>query len=188
MPSAKIVSEEFSRPQEDTLKIAVISDTHSQAHPRALESVAALDPDLILHAGDIGELAVVEPFRKLAPTYVVRGNIDDKGVEPDVRVLDLRCRDYHIRVLLTHIALYGPRLRKDARLLAHKHGAHLIVCGHSHVPFLGQEGKIVVFNPGSIGPKRMHLPIVFGFLELGRGSSRIEHRECESGQPWLPPG
>ena len=87
---------------------------------------------------------------------------------------------------MTHIALYGPRVRRDAKLLAHKHDAHLLVCGHSHVPFLGQEGKLIAFNPGSIGPRRPPLPITFGLLEFGPGHSRIQHIDCETGEPWLP--
>ncbi len=87
---------------------------------------------------------------------------------------------------MTHIALYGPRIRREAKQLAHRNGAHLLICGHSHVPFLGQEGKLIAFNPGSIGPRRPPLPITYGLLEFGPGTTRIEHIDCETGKPWLP--
>ena len=174
--------------EEDRIRIAVISDTHSKAHPDAATQVQAATPHLILHAGDIGDPAVLKRFEEIAPTYVVRGNIDDRKVAPDVITLTLRGEDgYQLRILMTHIALYGPRLRKDAKLLASKHKAHLLVCGHSHVPFLSQEGSLVVFNPGSIGPRRFHLPICFGLLEFGPGHSNLRHVDCETGETWMPP-
>ena len=150
---------------EEIIRIAVISDTHSKAHPKAEAQVREARPHLILHAGDIGDRKVLENFEEIAPTYVVRGNIDDRKVAPDVVTLTLRGDDgYQLRILMTHIALYGTKLRRDAKLLASKHNPHLLVCGHSHLPFLSQEGNIVVFNPGSIGPRRFHLPICIGIL------------------------
>jgi len=41
--------------------------------------------------------------------------------------------------------------------LARAEHASLVVCGHSHVPFIGQDKGITVFNPGSIGPRRFSL-------------------------------
>jgi predicted phosphodiesterase len=31
---------------------------------------------------------------------------------------------------------------------------------HSHVPFIGADRAITMFNPGSVGPRRLMLPIV----------------------------
>lgn len=169
------------------MRIAVISDTHSKAHPDALAHVERSAPHLILHAGDIGDLRVLAPFEKLAETLAVRGNIDGKSAGPDEVSVFLYGDDgYELRILMTHIALYGPRIRRDAKKKAAAIGAHLLVCGHSHVPFLGQEGTLVAFNPGSIGPRRPPLPITFGLLEFGPGLSRIRHVDCETGEFWQP--
>jgi predicted phosphodiesterase len=43
-----------------------------------------------------------------------------------------------------------------------------------------------VFNPGSIGPRRNDLPIVFGVLEIAGGKLSLRHIDCETGQPWSP--
>lgn len=175
-------------PADGPVRIAVISDTHSKAHSKAAALVRGTKPHFILHAGDIGSIQVLEQFEDIAPTYVVRGNIDGRADAPDVVTLLLDDhKDFQLRIVMTHIALYGPKLRKDARLLARKHASHLLVCGHSHVPFLAQEGSLVVFNPGSIGPRRFHLPICFGMLEFGPGHSKLRHIDCESGDTWLPP-
>jgi predicted phosphodiesterase len=62
----------------------------------------------------------------------------------------------------------------------------MIVCGHSHVPFVGKDRGLTVFNPGSIGPRRFHLPIVFGVLEIAAGKLSLRHVDCETGGAWEP--
>lgn len=186
-PVAKTHSHhELALPSRGVIRIAVISDTHSVVHPEARKLVEDAEPDIILHAGDIGKREVLEPFEEIAPTYVVRGNIDSRSNDPDVVTLTIGDASYCLRIVMTHIALYGPRLRKDARELAQRHGSNLLVCGHSHVPFIGQQHGIALFNPGSIGPRRSPLPISFGLMEFGPGHSRLRHVDCETGETWLP--
>ncbi|HYJ10151.1 MAG TPA: metallophosphoesterase, partial [Polyangiaceae bacterium] len=42
-----------------------MADTHSKPHPAAAQRVAELGPDAILHAGDIGELVVLDELAKV---------------------------------------------------------------------------------------------------------------------------
>ena len=91
-----------------------------------------------------------------------------------------------MKILLMHIAVYGPRVRADAARLAVDSGARMIVCGHSHVPFIGRDRGLTLFNPGSIGPRRMQLPIVFGMLQISAGKLSLRHIQCETGEDWLP--
>ena len=92
-----------------------------------------------------------------------------------------------LRILLLHIAVAGPRIRADAARLAREQGASFIVCGHSHVPFITQERGLTVFNPGSIGPRRFMLPIVFGTIDVSPTGIRVGHHDVETGKPWSPP-
>lgn len=171
-----------------TGRIAVVADTHSQPHPATADRLRALAPDAIFHAGDIGELAVLDQLATIAPVYAVRGNIDTRAHElPDVLVLDVVAGDRTIRVLLVHIAVYGPKLRAEIARLARAEGAALVVCGHSHVPFMGEDRGVTVFNPGSIGPRRFSLPIVFGTIDVAADKLRLAHVSAETGQRWLPP-
>jgi putative phosphoesterase len=145
-----------------------------------------LAPDAILHAGDIGDLGVLEELAAIAPVFAIRGNIDARGL-PDVLVLDAGA----LRVLMLHIGVAGPRLRADAAKLAREARAQLVVCGHSHVPFIGDGGGargVTVFNPGSCGPRRFHLPIVLGTIDLApTGAVRLAHVDAETGRAWSPP-
>jgi uncharacterized protein len=175
------------------VRFVVIADTHSVPHPRAVELASAQRPDAILHAGDIGDVEVLEPFRAIAPLLAVRGNIDGRGPElPDELEIQLvsrepRGRGAVTKILLLHIAVNGPRLRADAARSAARKGAQLVVCGHSHVPFIGVDRGLTVFNPGSIGPRRFSLPIVFGVIDMTPAQLRMWHVDCETGARWLPP-
>ena len=168
--------------RERGARYAVIADTHSAPHEATAWHVAALRPDAILHAGDIGDHAVIAGFAEIAPVFAVRGNIDVQG-EPDVLVLQAGA----LRILLLHIGVVGPKLRGDAAKLARGAGAQLVVCGHSHVPFIGIDRGIHVFNPGSCGPRRFTLPIVFGTIDVSPHGVKLAHREAATGEPWLPP-
>jgi uncharacterized protein len=165
-------------------RVAVVADTHGHPHPRAAERLAALRPVAILHGGDIGDLRVLDDLAAIAPVHAVRGNIDGRARDlPDFLTVDAG----PLRLLLTHIAVYGPRLRAEVAKRAKDEGAGLVVCGHSHVPFIGRDKGLPMFNPGSIGPRRFSLPIVFGTIEIG-AEIRLVHWDCETGAPWSPPG
>jgi len=174
---------------DGTLRLAAVSDTHSLPHPRTLERLRALAPAAILHGGDIGDLAVLDELATIAPVHAVRGNIDLRADHvPDILHIDVTGPGVGLRVLLTHIAVYGPKLRADVARAARLAQATLVVCGHSHVPFIGIDKGITVFNPGSVGPKRFQLPIVFGVIEIAPGGVKLAHRSVETGERWLPPG
>lgn len=173
---------------DGTARLAVVADTHSQPHAATVGLLTALAPDAILHAGDIGELSVLDTLARVAPVHAVRGNIDTRAGElPDVLVLELGDGARTLRMVLTHIAVAGPRLRGEVAKLAREERASLVVCGHSHVPFIGQDRGLTVFNPGSIGPRRFHLPIVFGTIDVTSTGVRLAHIDCETGQRWMPP-
>lgn len=179
---------EVDRP---SARIVAVADTHSSPHPAMAERLAELEPDAILHAGDIGDLSVLDELGRAAPLHAVRGNIDTRAhALPDVLTLDLAVGGRALRILMTHIAVYGPKLRADVARMARQAGATLVVCGHSHVPFIGGDRELTVFNPGSIGPRRFSLPIVFGVIEIlpAPAGVRLRHIDVATGQPWLPPG
>lgn len=175
--------------EDGAFRLIIISDTHSVPHAGAAEIIAGLHPDAILHAGDIGELSVLDQFTKICPVYAVGGNIDQRSpLLPDLLVLEIVSKEGLIlRILTLHVGVYGPKLRAEVARKVKTEAASLVVCGHSHVPFIGSERGIIVFNPGSMGPRRIGLPIVFGMLEMRAGNYSLSHIDCETGLPWRPP-
>jgi hypothetical protein len=174
--------------RDGALRMVIVADTHGSPHPKSAELIAREKPDCIVHAGDIGDLGVLDGLEKLAPLYAVRGNIDARvDAIPESLTLDvLSSERIALRIFLTHIAVNGPKLRGDAALAARNEGAQLVICGHSHVPFIGKDKGLGVFNPGSIGPRRFQLPIVFGVLAIANGRLGMHHVDCETGETWLP--
>lgn len=173
---------------DGALRLVVVADTHSEPHPRAAELIAALRPDRILHAGDIGDLDVLSGLAKIAPLSAIRGNIDVHAPDlPDTLTLDVReGPDSLFKIVMLHIAVYGPKLRAEAARLARAEESAIVVCGHSHVPFIGRDRGLAIFNPGSIGPRRFHLPIVFGVLDVRDRRVSMRHVSCETGEVWAP--
>ncbi|MBI2393294.1 MAG: metallophosphoesterase family protein [Deltaproteobacteria bacterium] len=174
--------------RDGAVRLAVVADTHSAPHPRAAELLRAARPDAILHAGDIGDVSVLRELEQVAPVLAVRGNVDGRGGLPDELTIDLvdDRGGVALRLFMTHIAVYGPKLRGEAAKAAHAQKASLVVCGHSHVPFIGVDKGLTIFNPGSIGPRRFHLPIVFGLMDLRDGRLAMQHVSCETGARWEP--
>jgi len=184
---AQHAATEVSLRDDGGLRLGVVADTHSSPHAGGLEVLAKLKPDVIVHAGDIGDLQVLETLGRIAPVHAVRGNIDSRVGLPDFLTLRLRAGDQlALTVLLTHIAVAGPRIRADAAKKARAEKASLILCGHSHVPFLTQEKGLTLFNPGSMGPRRFRLPILFGVMDVSKTGVTLKHVDCETGRDWLP--
>jgi hypothetical protein len=183
-PAAEVVQ----LPPDRDVEVVVVADSHGRPHARTLSLIERLAPQLILHAGDIGDLSVLAQLSALAPVLAVRGNIDEHtpNLPDSMRIDFLAGQRRMLGVLLTHIAVYGPKLRAEVVRQARASAADLVICGHSHVPFIGRDKGLVVFNPGSIGPRRFQLPIVFGVLRLGPSGPSMRHVSCETGETWLP--
>ena len=56
------------------MRIGVISDTHGLLRPEAVAALAG--SEMILHAGDVGDPAILDALRAIAPVVAVRGNVD----------------------------------------------------------------------------------------------------------------
>jgi putative phosphoesterase len=171
-----------------SFRVAVVADTHSRPHPQLDQRLRALSPDHILHAGDIGNREVIAALAAHAPVTVVRGNIDARAADlPDSVTLDVRAgTETLLKILLIHIAAHGVGLRADVRRLAQREDASMVICGHSHVPLAARDRGLTIFNPGSVGPRRFHLPIVLGLMLVSQGGVSLTHVDCETGLPWHP--
>lgn len=131
------------------MKIGVIADTHIPTTVQALpESVFELfqEVELILHAGDIVELSVLEELGKLAPVEAVFGNMDSPEVRsnlPEKKILELG----KFRVGMIH-GKYHLSEQQD-RICEQFDDVDLIIFGHSHRPFWGRVNGVYLLNPGS---------------------------------------
>jgi putative phosphoesterase len=154
------------------LEVGVVSDTHGVVRKEAVKALAGVE--VILHAGDLGDAAVLAELQLLAPVFAVRGNVDGGWARllPERRLLELGGAS----VLLLHDrALVGPDpFEEKGKRKAPGRGDRVIVFGHSHQPLAESRGEVLWFNPGSCGPRRFDLPVSIGRLSIDDG--RVRHR------------
>ena len=132
--------------------------------PEALEYLRGADH--IVHAGDIGDPAILEALRRVAPVTAVRGN-NDRGrwARAVPLVANLKVGGVAIHVL------------HDLAELKSDHGCKVVVSGHSHKPIVQQRDGVLYVNPGSAGPRRFTLPIAAGELRISGATVRARIKE-----------
>jgi putative phosphoesterase len=136
------------------LRVGVLADTHGLLRPRVLERLA--DCEILLHAGDVGEAAVLAALAAIAPVRAVRGNVD--GGELAALPFLLEGEIAGLRYGMTH--------RREDIPPAWAKTARLVIFGHSHRPELQWQGDCLFLNPGSCGSRRFHLPLTVAALTV----------------------
>ena len=151
--------------ERSVVRIGVIADTHGLFDPALVEHFAGVTA--ILHAGDIGDSDVIRQLRRIAPVIAVSGNVDDvkQGGYPRVRVI----RRAGVTIAIRHILYERGRLTDEAREWLDSTQPHICIFGHSHRPTIEQYGGIMLFNPGSAGPRRFSLPRGVGMVTIRKG-------------------
>ena len=154
---------------------AVIADTHIPRRAGALPD--GLLPhlersDLILHAGDLMDLSLLDELAACAPVHAVRGNLD----APDARLPEtLEFRFGGVEIAMIHDD--GPRKGRRNRMRRRFPEARVVVFGHSHIPFLEDREGLLLLNPGSPTDKRREPYPTFALLRVGPGGVRAEIRK-----------
>jgi hypothetical protein len=121
----------------------------------------------IVHAGDIGDPAILATLADIAPVTAVRGNNDTAAWAGDLpETARLRCDG--VTVLVLH----------DLKQLAidpQADGIDVVVAGHSHRPVIETRGDVLYVNPGSAGPRRFKLPVTLAHLDIvdGRATAQL---------------
>jgi putative phosphoesterase len=137
-----------------TIRVGLISDTHSLLRPEALGALAG--SDFLIHAGDIGNASILEQLSAIAPVTAVRGNNDVgdwAAALPETDVLQAGA----VFIYVIHDV---AQLDIDPAA----GGFHVVVSGHSHRPMYEVREGVLYINPGSAGPRRFSLPIAVANL------------------------
>ena len=136
--------------------IGVISDTHGLLRPEALAALTGVDH--IIHAGDIGDPAILTRLAAIAPVTAVRGNVD---LEPWAQKIPVS------NVLeIGEASIYVLHNLGELDLKPKAAGFAAVVSGHTHQPKQDWRDGVLYFNPGSAGPRRFKLPVTVGRLRI----------------------
>lgn len=165
------------------LRIGLISDTHIPEANRTLwdevyDGFAGVD--LILHAGDMHDVIVLDWLERVAPVIGVRGNGDDGTSGRPVAPNDPRLAYNQIltvdglRIGMTHdfLSIDLPGATIEERMQRHFEGAvHIVVAGDTHVPVVETLHGVLIINSGSpTYPRNLNTQLgTIGFLEIADG-------------------
>jgi len=150
----------------------VIADTHIPRRARALPR--ALIPhleraDLIVHAGDLMDPAILDELAAHAPVRAVRGNLDP----PEARLPEtLEFEFGGVETAVIHDS--GQRRGRWNRMRRRFPEARVVIFGHSHIPWLEDESGLLLLNPGSPTDKRRQPEYTFALLRAQAGGVSAE--------------
>ena len=145
--------------------LGLISDTH---YPLRCETVPAnlfklfAGVDLILHAGDVGELGVLDQLATIAPVIAVHGNDETEQAQqtlPYQQIIHIQGK----RILLWHSHFPDRQEELASRVddamvpkfqrtidRARAASATIAVFGHWHIPLIYRQDGVTVINPGAL--------------------------------------
>jgi putative phosphoesterase len=155
------------------LKILVIADTHIPDFARELPSALAQPLgrcDLILHAGDVTRVHVLEELARHAPVRVSVGNNDRPEVAEWGGEQEVRLEAGGVAIAMVHDS--GPRAGRERRLARRFPDSRLVIFGHSHIPVDERVEGQRLFNPGSPTWKRREPVPTYGWVTVAGGRVR----------------
>lgn len=145
--------------------VGLVSDTHGWLDPELVEVFEDYDVDSIVHAGDIGDEAVIDELERLAPVYAVKGNIDggDLRFLNEEELFEVNGRT----IAVLHIAGNPRRPKRRALGLIRREEPDVLVVGHSHIPVVGRVEGALWINPGAAGRHGFHTERFAAMLHVG---------------------
>jgi putative phosphoesterase len=158
----------------DIHRIGVISDTHIPSRVKRVPDAALRhfeDVELILHAGDLSTLAVLDQLAAFAPVVAVQGNVESDEV---IAALPIK-REVVVggcAIGLVHILGERTRYPRTARL--EFTDARVVVFGHSHIPHVQEAPGLLLLNPGSATDRRRQPTCSVALLTIANGEPRAE--------------
>ncbi len=144
--------------------VGVISDTHGLLRPEARSALRG--SDYIIHAGDVGDPAILDKLGEIAPVTAVRGNVDHGAWAQKIPATNL------LEIGEVSIYILHNLQELDIKPEAAKFAA--VIYGHSHVPTQEVKNGVLYFNPGSAGPRRFKLPVSVGRLTIEGGKIKAK--------------
>jgi len=160
-------------------RIGLLSDTHSYLDPAVFKHFQECDE--IWHAGDIGEIEVLDELNKFKPTRAVYGNIDAAIIRKECP-LHQRFMCEGVDVWITHIGGYPQRYSPPIKEAIKKNPPKLFISGHSHIlkVMYDKDLGLLHMNPGAAGKHGFHqVKTLLRFTIDGKDIKDLEVIELE---------
>jgi putative phosphoesterase len=157
------------------MRIAIISDTHMPRGDRRMSASClerCRDADVILHAGDLVDVPVLELLRGLGPPlHAIHGNVDTVAVRA---LLPARVEVELEGVRIGMIHAPGPAAGRLSRLRTAFPRCQAVVFGHTHMPEHAEQDGFQIFNPGSPTERRRAPLHTMGTARIADGAIAFE--------------
>jgi hypothetical protein len=157
------------------MRIAIISDTHMPRGDRRMPASClerCRDADVILHAGDLVDVPVLELLRGLGPPlHAIHGNVDTVAVRA---LLPARVEVELEGVRIGMIHAPGPAAGRLSRLRTAFPRCQAVVFGHTHMPEHAEQDGFQIFNPGSPTERRRAPLHTMGIATVAEGAIAFE--------------
>ena len=150
------------------VKVGVISDTHLPGYDDRLKKIIDThfgDVDIIIHAGDLVDLRVLDIFAG-KDVRAVCGNMDYPSVKeklPNQLLFEINGFKFGV------IHGWGAPWGIEEKILATIGNLDCIVYGHTHKPVCHKNAGVLFFNPGSPTDRRFAAHRSIGILEIDKG-------------------
>ncbi len=151
------------------MKIGVISDTHISVKTDSVPEPileAFKSVDMVIHVGDLVDLAVLKQLKKVCPDVrAVFGNMDGQEIKdklPEKEIIKIG--KFKLGVMhgwgapANLIGVLTEAFKKDK--------VNVIIFGHSHTPYNENKDGILFFNPGSPTDKVYAPYNSYGLIEI----------------------
>ena len=147
--------------------VGVIADTHGLLRPEVLRAFEGVD--LIVHAGDVGNRAVLDGLSNIARVEAVYGNVDDRH-DPSLT----QARMITLGSIMIHVSHGHEFGSPTPPLVLARYSGDVVVFGHTHRAVVERDasGRLAV-NPGAAGPRRFNLQPSVGKLTIANGVATV---------------
>lgn len=155
-------------------RIGVISDTHVLSRARRVPDAALRhfeNVELIVHAGDLSTLAVLDQLSAYAPVEAVQGNVEQPGV---LEALSIKRELLVGGVAIGIVHILGERKHYARNARREFPSARVVIFGHSHIPYIEDAGDLLLLNPGSATDRRTQPHCTIAMLTIEDGNPRAE--------------
>lgn len=137
------------------VKIGLLSDTHGMLDEKIFHHFE--DRDQIWHAGDFGNLEVIEKLKAFKPLRGVYGNVDGAEIRYEFKET-ARFTCEQLEVFITHIGGHPGRYTTIVKEAYQQKPFGLFISGHSHIlkVMYDEKWNCLHMNPGAAGKQGWH--------------------------------
>jgi uncharacterized protein len=153
--------------------IGVISDTHIPQFKKLPDAIWEYfaNVELIIHAGDLSTLTVINELETMASVVAVQGNVEYDEV---VQALPIKREIVVGRCRIGIVHILGDSHKREKIARQEFPNARVVVYGHSHIPWNEDSNGLLLFNPGSATDRRRQERCSIGMLHVDDGVGSVK--------------